>query len=126
MQIIDQIFKFLSVGAINTILGLVIIFALQLSGVDYLLANLSGYAAGLLFSFLMNRFWSFRVRGSVTLLELARFLITFLAAYTSNLIVVAAFVEILDVSVYISQVIGVVVYAVVNFVGLKCVVFNVR
>ncbi len=126
MRIIHQAFKYLSVGVINTGLGLVIIFAFQLLGFNYIFANLSGYAIGLIFSFVLNRFWSFRVKGRVSVLELASFILIFLAAYSANLVVVTTLVELLDVSAYLSQVFGVVVYGIVNFVGLKCVVFTGR
>ncbi|HOW52247.1 MAG TPA: GtrA family protein [bacterium] len=55
--------KFLAVGLINTALTLLIIFVLLWLGTPLLIANISGYGAGFVNSFIWNRRWTFRSTG---------------------------------------------------------------
>lgn len=52
--------RFCSVGVLNTLIGLAIIFGLmRFGGVQYVLANAIGYAIGMMLSFALNRSWTF-------------------------------------------------------------------
>ena len=56
--------KFLTVGVMNTLVTLAVIFILhRAAGVGDMLSNLVGYAAGLVNSFVWNRHWVFRSTG---------------------------------------------------------------
>lgn len=58
--------RYLVVGLLNTLVGLLVIIALQaLLGFSPVVANACGYATGLAASFIANRSWTFRHSGSI-------------------------------------------------------------
>ena len=77
--------RFGLVGVANTIVGLVVIAALLQAGVGDYLANAFSYAVGLCLSFLLNRSWTFEVRGQIDRGEVQRFLAVFALSFTANL-----------------------------------------
>lgn len=77
--------RFGLVGLANTIVGLVVIAALLQVGVGDYLANAVSYAVGLCLSFLLNRSWTFEVRGQIDRGEVQRFLAVFALSFTANL-----------------------------------------
>jgi putative flippase GtrA len=77
-----QIARFSLVGLVNTALTYSIIVGGLFVGLGDFLANILGYAAGLILSYFLNSRWTFRgARAKGTLL---RFLIVFAAAYAGN------------------------------------------
>jgi putative flippase GtrA len=93
------------------------------SGFDDVLANAIGYSCGFVISFILNRNWTFINRGSVAT-NFARFLIVALVAYFANLIMVILMIDGLQVNAFISQSLGVPVYAVMSYLGCKHYVFS--
>lgn len=58
--------RFLAVGVLNTLLGMAIMFGLyNLAGVSYWLSTAANYILVSVFSFLVNRSFTFRSRGSL-------------------------------------------------------------
>ncbi len=73
--------RFLAVGVLNTLVTLVVIYLLHaVAGCGEMAANLAGYVAGLVNSFLWNRRWVFRSRGRA-IGEAARFALGFALCY---------------------------------------------
>ena len=82
--------KFGLVGLLNTAIGItVILFALNMGAGDYF-ANATGYAAGLMLSYMLNRSWTFGVAQPVNPAEFARFLAAFAVSYAANLLLITA------------------------------------
>ena len=77
--------RFGLVGVLNTLVGLTVIWTLLLLGVGDYPANACSYAVGLCVSFVLNRVWTFEVRGPVAGEEVARFLTVFALSYAANL-----------------------------------------
>lgn len=89
-EFVGQAVRFGLVGVANTGVGLGIIYAcLFLLGWSDLAANLMGYTAGLLQSFLLNRRWTFRSPVPIAPAFL-RFLVAFGISYAVNLALVLA------------------------------------
>jgi dolichol-phosphate mannosyltransferase len=59
--------RFCAVGAVGAVLDLVVLYALTESGVFYLLPGVIAVEAAVLLSFLLNRSWTFRDRGTAGL-----------------------------------------------------------
>lgn len=85
-----QALRFLTTGALNTLVGFAVIWALLVAGIGDITANISGYAVGLVLSFFVNRSWTFEQSQRPTLREVTLFGFTFLAAYSANLAVIMA------------------------------------
>ncbi len=118
-----QFARFIVVGALNTALGLAVIFAAKaLLGWGDLAANAFGYAIGLLASFVLNRAWTFRDRGDIGP-ALFRFLAAFALAYTANLAVVFGLRDLAAVDAYVAQAAGVVPYTALFFLASRAFVF---
>jgi putative flippase GtrA len=124
--IIKQLVKYGLVGVLNTLLTAVIIWILLyiLSDQDshespsafvMFIANSTGYLAGLINSFILNRNWTFKSKSDWKF-SLLRFLIAFAVCYCLQLGVVLWLnsVEMIT-SAYLCQLVGIVVYSVLNF-----------
>ncbi len=131
-----QFVKYCIVGALNTIVCLGVIFVCKsLLGVNPYVSNISGYAAGLINSFLWNKQWVFKTRGRYRR-EAMRFLAGFAVCYLMQLSVVFVLntspcgrfeVDILGfvLSGYgIATLLGNVVYTLANYIYNRLVTFR--
>ena len=119
---IRQVVRFLITGCINTGVGFGIIFAMMLVGVAPLHANIVGYACGLCVSFLLNRNWVFKQKRSTIRQQAFKFGITFVIAYTMNLMVLQGAL-LWDINPYIAQIIAGVTYTLCFYVLSRFFVF---
>lgn len=117
-----QIGRFAASGMVNTALGASIILLLTWLGVNYVVANASGYAAGLGISFILNKHWTFQGEGSRDR-EILRFAIVFVASYLVNIGLVSVSIIVFKFGDLWSQLAGICAYAVMSFLGMKYVVF---
>ncbi len=126
-QMISEHFReirtFVSVGMINTIAGLLVIYWAKW----FLLwgdvaANILGYAAGFLLSFTLNSRWTFGYDGPL-LQALFRFSCVSLTAYVMNLATVLALLHFLGLNSYVAQTLGVGPYALTTYLASKYYVF---
>lgn len=119
----NSLFKFLTVGVINTLLSLLVIFGLKYF---YLIsdfyANFTGYIVGLICSFTLNRKWTFNHSGKL-FETIVKFLLVFLVAYSANILFVLGLIK-LNFNSYFSHVLGIPVYTIIFYLGSKFVVFK--
>lgn len=126
MIIVRQALKYFSTGLINTGLGLSVIFVLQSLEVHHVAANAGGYATGFAIGFILNRAWSFEIRGRISLSEVIKYILIFAISYIANLITLLVMVEFFGVNSYVAQASGVLVYSALNFTGLRHFVFRTQ
>lgn len=118
-----RLVRYLVVGAANTIVGLLVIYAsLYALGLGNVSANALGYAVGISLGFVLNRNWTFRHRGS-QLAALARFLLVLGIAYGVNLAVVLFAAEQLHLNRYVAQAMGIVPYTLIGYLGSRYFAF---
>lgn len=111
-------------GAANTLVGLSVIYAAKwFLGLGDVLANFVGYAVGIGLSFVLNKHWTFRHRGS-NLSALVRFLVVTCVAYVSNLAVVLTCTRGYQVNSYVAQAVGIVPYIAVGYLGSRFFAFS--
>lgn len=119
-----QFVRFLFVGTFNTALGYAIIFfcmyAIELSAI---ISNLIGYGVGLISSYILNRFFTFRSKAD-SRSEVVRFIIVFLVSYLSNLAFLVLFINFLHVHEGVSQIFAGIVYVGVSYLLNKYYVFS--
>ncbi len=107
-----QPIRFVIVGAINTLVGLGVIYGCKyFAGFGDLPANIVGYAIGLTVSFFLNSSWTFAYRGP-RLPAAARFLAVFAVSYLANLATVMGLIHIAGVNGYLAQAAGTPIYTV--------------
>jgi putative flippase GtrA len=120
----SQAVKFSIVGVINTFISFIIIFFLQnVILLYYVIANAAGYSAGIINSFFWNKFWTFKSKESIKK-EVLFFIIVTGVSYIVQLLAVILVKEKFGVNVNYAQLIGIIVYIILNFIGNKFLTFN--
>jgi putative flippase GtrA len=118
--------RFVTVGVLNTLFGLGVIFAAKaLLAWGDLGANVLGYASGLVLSFALNRNWTFGHRGAVSP-ALLRFVAAFVFAYLVNLATVFGLRDLAGADSCLAQAAGVVPYAPCFYLASRRFVFVQR
>ena len=116
--------RFLSMGAVNTLIGLGVIYACKrLFGFGDILANASGYAVGLTIGFMLNKHWTFGHTGNARVAAL-RFLAVFGVAYSVNLLCVLFAIRAAGIDDYVSQAIGILPYTAIFYLGSRLYAFR--
>lgn len=119
----SALLKFLTVGVINTLLSIFVIFSLKyFYQLNDIAANLAGYILGLTCSFVLNRKWTFKHSG-ILLPTILRFVLVFFVAYTANLSMVLLFIK-LGFNAYFSHLLGIPIYTAIFYMGSKFYVFK--
>ena len=120
----NRFFRYLTVGAFNTLFGYAIIFSgMYLLEMTPEMSNALGYSLALLLSFVLNRTFTFKSTGCRTQ-ELGRFLAVFLVAYSANFVALYVLVRVLFVNAAISQVLAGIFYVGFSYAMNKNFVFN--
>lgn len=120
----SEFLKFVIVGVANTAVGLGTIFtAWRYLGLAHVPANVTGYAAGLICSYFLNRRWTFNHRGPARE-SLWRFLLVVAVAYAANLWVLVEASERLGQDSFLPQLIGAVVYTALGYLGSRFFAFR--
>lgn len=112
----QQFVRYLLVGGLNTAISAAIIFIVQAAGARPVIANIVGYAFGVVLSFALNSKFTFRT--AATRHSAVRFLIVMLVSYLANLATMLSVLHITGAP-YIAQLCGIPVYVVVGFIGNK-------
>ena len=119
------VIKFASVGVINTLLTLAVIFGLKfLFAVSDPAANLAGYMIGLACSFILNKRWTFQ-HSAATFPAFLRFLLVFGASYILNIVIVLTFIR-LGLNDYLAHLAGMPCYTIAFYFGCRNFAFTDR
>lgn len=123
-EAVAQFTRFLAVGAVNTLVGLLVIFGfMYFFDAAPVAANVAGYGVGFIVSFVLNREWSFR-SGVRVVRALPRFLLVTLAAYAANLLVLIVLTAPGTLNPYVAQGAAMATYTVLSFLGCRWFVFR--
>lgn len=117
-----SLLKYLCVGIINSILGYAIIFILIYVGVIAEISNFLGYFIAIFVSFYLNKYFTFN-NGVKNKLQILKFMFSMVISYILNLIVMSFSYRILEINVYISQILGGFVYTFTGYLLSKNWVF---
>lgn len=116
--------RYLLVGVANTIVGLGTIYiAMYFLGLDIVYANAVGYTIGVLFSFLLNKSWTFKSDDHL-LFSFLRFITVLAVAYIANLGTVLFFDSHFHVNPYLAQALGIFPYTIIGFLGNRYFTFR--
>ena len=148
-ELVRQLLKYGIVGVLNTLITVVIIWAIlkfvygvsgetEASSLAMTVANICGYTAGLINSFIFNRNWTFKSKTSWKA-GFAKFMVGFAVCYLAQLGVMlwlneSSFVPSIHFewisggytlsSAYICQLVGIVTYTLLNFFFNKYYTFK--
>lgn len=123
-QMLRQFARYCLVGALNTGVGLSIIFAaMGVFRLSPVVSNAVGFGAGFLVSFALNRQWTFKSTRSMQW-SFPLFALICAVGYVLNLTALVAAIHILDVAPYLAQLVGVGAYAIFVFLGSRFLAFR--
>lgn len=115
--------RYLLVGLSNTAVGFSVIWvALRCFGFSNVAANAAGYLVAILWSFALNRKWTFYHKGDVRS-ALLRYVLVMLVAYGMNLLVVILLERWLSQGSLFVQIDGMLTYTLVAYIGARYFVF---
>lgn len=106
-------FKYIAVGAINTIVTTLIIFVLMYFNVNIFMSNASGYIVGIALSFILNSIFTFNSK--ITQKKLIKFLTVCFISYLLNLLTINIMLNVSKNNVYYSQLFGILVYTLTGY-----------
>lgn len=112
-----QLARYLIVGLANTLLTATIIFILTYLGLGIYSANMSGYAAGIILSFILNSCFTFSKK--INTHRFIKFFITIFICYLINLIAIKTFIDLLPDRKYLAQLSGMALYTLSGFLFNK-------
>lgn len=115
--------KFVVVGLMNTAVTYVVYIALRALGVDIYAANLAGYVAGVVNSFVWSRRWVFGRRGGRLWRQALLFLVGFGLCYGVQWLALRAMLA-GGVGEYVAQLLAMCVYTGLNFLFNRCLTFR--
>ncbi len=118
-----QFIKFITVGVLNTLIGLAVFYFFSFLGFHYSLALGLSYGVGIINSYIWNKKWTFQGKGNV-FVEMLRFVLIYLCSYLINLLLMYIFVEKIDIVPEISIVITLLLTTAISFIGHKLWSFN--
>jgi putative flippase GtrA len=131
----NQLFRFLLVGIVNTMIGLsVIFFMMRGFHLPYWCATFTGNAVGAIVSFFLNRSFTFRSDISITK-GAFRFFIVMLSCYcvayslsqiVAQFAVVSSLYPFANVRDDVAVLFGTLFYTVLNYLGQKMIVFTAK
>jgi putative flippase GtrA len=121
---IAELFRFHLVGVGTLLIGTLVFLVLVALGRAYTLALAGDYAAGILFSYYMNKTFTFRARVRSDLKPLALTVLGYVATFLLNLLLLGIAVELLALPVVYAQLVIMLVLAALNYVIFKFVVFG--
>jgi putative flippase GtrA len=116
--------KFGLVGVLNTAIGWGTFFVLfHFFSFNYVLANTIGNILGFINSFFWNKFWTFKSK-DLRYEEMFLFILVFLICLAVQSGILIVFKEVFKWNVYLSQIISMVIYTLLNFIGNKWFTFR--
>ena len=117
-------FRFLLVGLSNTLIGMgVIYFAWRVLGLGDLPANMLGYAIGFVWSYGLNRLWTFQDSGAMGR-SFSRFALVCAVAYLANLLVLFTARRLMGDASFLPHVFGSVAYTALGYLGSRFFAFK--
>jgi len=120
-----QVLRFVVVGILSTFINYTVFYVLyKFIGFGYLLSSASGFLAGVVFGYRLNRTWTFELYSDASLFH------KYLLVYCCSLLLTLIFMEILisriGIPAEIANVVCIILTTCTNFFGMKMVVFTSR
>jgi putative flippase GtrA len=115
--------RYLLSGAGNTIVGFSLIFGLMWVGVSAYVANLAGYALGMLLGFFVSRSFVFNAAGAFNR-QMCRYSLAFVLSVALNIVVLTLSLELFGINRFLSQCLAAASFTVSMYLTSRIYVFN--
>ncbi len=125
-NVISEFFKFAFVGAVGTVVNLVILYLLtEKIGLYYMLSAILSFIVAMTSNFFLNKIWTFKenIKSEITK-KYVQFGLVSISALLINLFFLYIFTEFLGIYYLISQVLAIGIALIINFLGNKIWTFS--
>lgn len=120
-----KIIKFTIVGGINTLITLAIFYLLNKTlGIDYITSTITGYLAGMINSYILNKKWTFHDEDKRVIFQFTRFAVINGISLGINLLTMYILVDRLFMDSMLAQICATGFSTLSNFIGSKTIVFR--
>jgi putative flippase GtrA len=121
--------RFSTVGVLNTLIDFIVFSICQsIIGFNNSISQILGYSFGILNSFILNKRWTFEVgrSGKRSLEEFIEFIVVNMISLIISVAAINFLVNNIEINVYLSKTIVILITQMTNFIGYKMWVFNKR
>ena len=122
---IKQFIKFNYVGAFTIIVGTSVFMLMITLGFDYISSLVGDYMAGILFSYFMNKNYTFQVKTNSDLLPLIKTVLMYVISFLLNVTLLKLSSEVYGYNLIYSQIVIILILAMFNFLVFKLIIFRV-
>src|SRR5690606_22353553 len=122
--LVAELLRFHLVGIGTLLIGTAVFLALVAAGSGYVFALVGDYAAGIAFSYVMNKHFTFRAQMASDTVPLLATVLSYLLTFLLNVLLLALAVETWQFDVVYAQVVIMLLLAILNYLMFKFVIFG--
>ena len=124
MRLDKELFWYVVFGTLTTIVNIVVYFALEYIGVNYIISNIIAWFLSVLFAYVTNRIWVFESRSPDILKEMTLFFSGRIFSGVLDTALLYLFVDILTLGNTFSKIAVEIIITILNYLLSKLIVFK--
>jgi putative flippase GtrA len=122
---VGELLRFHLVGACTLLVGTAVFLVMVATGTGYVSALVGDYAAGIVFSYFMNKVFTFRVKVASDAKPLLATVLAYLLTFMLNVLLLSIAVETYGFNIVHAQLVIMLLLAVINFLMFKFIIFGI-
>lgn len=107
------------------LVGTLVFLGMVAAGFSYVIALVGDYAAGIVFSYFMNKTFTFRVKVQSDVKPLLMTALTYIATFSLNVLLLSVAIEIYQFNIVYAQVVIMLLLAIMNYLMFKFLIFRI-
>ena len=124
MRLDKELFWYVVFGTLTTIVNIVVYFAIEFIGVNYIISNIIAWFLSVLFAYVTNRIWVFESRSPDILKEMTLFFSGRIFSGVLDTALLYLFVDILTLGNTFSKIAVEIIITILNYLLSKLIVFK--
>lgn len=124
MRLDKELFWYVVFGTLTTIVNVVVYFALEYIGVNYIISNIIAWFLSVLFAYVTNRIWVFESKSPDILKEMVLFFSGRIFSGVLDTALLYLFVDILTLGNTFSKIAVEIIITILNYLLSKLIVFK--
>ena len=124
MRLDKELFWYVVFGTLTTIVNIVVYFALEFIGVNYIISNIIAWFLSVLFAYVTNRIWVFESRSPDILKEMVLFFSGRIFSGVLDTALLYLFIDILTLGNTFSKIAVEIIITILNYLLSKLIVFK--
>lgn len=124
MRLDKELFLYVVFGTLTTIVNIVVYFALEYVGVNYIISNIIAWFLSVLFAYVTNRIWVFESKSPNIMKEMVLFFSGRIFSGVLDTALLYLFVDILTLGNTFSKIAVEIIITILNYLLSKLIVFK--